>query len=476
MASAATTETGQTATAVDLSLDAYLAWGQQCPVEWAREALGVELWEMQAQILEAVRDYDYVAVRSSNAIGKTYLAAVAAIWRYHTKLPGRVVTTGATWEGVERLLWGNIHQILYNAPCRELGQDKLLKTSLEIAPGWDMFGLSVNRPEAFSGIRGPEGVFVIVDEASALEEDIHEAIMGLMASAGSKCLYIGNPLMPDGPFYRCFSSPQWKTFHLSAFDSPNVRAGRNEIPGLATQEWITGRRAEWGEDSPAYISRVLGDFPEFGTGVIIPMSVVDAAVERPVDPQGPMFGGCDPARFGRDSTVIALCQGQRAFHIERHHGLSTTAVAGRMLELNREYDLAWFNVDEIGLGAGVVDCCHDNGADNVHGVNVATAARDDLQFANLRAEAWYNMADWLKTGSIPNDPLLRSALASVRLGGWTGKGQRKLEPKEKTIERLGRSPDEGDALMLALVPPLPQEQVVQYDTVDAYGQITSWDD
>src|SRR5688572_28783242 len=41
------------------------------PVGFAREIIGVRLWEKQIEILEAVRDYPRVTVRSSHCVGKT---------------------------------------------------------------------------------------------------------------------------------------------------------------------------------------------------------------------------------------------------------------------------------------------------------------------------------------------------------------------------------------------------------------------
>jgi len=49
------------------------------PALFACEALGVELWSKQVEILTAVRDARLVAVRSGQGVGKTFAMAVLAL-------------------------------------------------------------------------------------------------------------------------------------------------------------------------------------------------------------------------------------------------------------------------------------------------------------------------------------------------------------------------------------------------------------
>ena len=231
------------------------------PLDWLEGVLDVHLWSRQAQIAEAVRDHPRVCVPSSNAVGKSFLAACLAIWYLEATCPGYVVITGASWTGIEKVVWPWISRFLARAPV--LGGD-LISTEWRRGPHWGAFSVSTAEEERIAGFRTEHGVFVIVDEASQLSQPIHDAIVGLSASAGSRVLYIGNPLRTVGPFRDAARSADWHTISISALESPNVLAGEEVIPGLATRKWVAQCRREWGTESAAYYARVLGEFPPTG--------------------------------------------------------------------------------------------------------------------------------------------------------------------------------------------------------------------
>ena len=77
--------------------------------------------------------------------------------------------------------------------------------------------------------------------------------------------------------------------------------------------------------------------------------------------------------------------------------------SGRVVsDMNEDHKIR-ANVDVIGLGAGVVDRAKEVLADRpgqVVGVNVAEAAADTERFANVRAEAYWQLRQSFETGSI----------------------------------------------------------------------------
>jgi len=430
------------------------------PVGWVHTALGVRLWEKQARIVEAVRDHPRVAVRSSNAVGKSFVAACLTAWYLETHTPGYVVTTSSSWRGVEKVLWPEIRRLVRGARVNLGGT--LLKTEWQRGDRWGAFGVSADVPENFAGFRTERGVFVIVDEASAIEPEIMEAILGLMASADSKLLMIGNPLRPAGPFYEAFRSPGWETLHISALESPNVRAGREVIPGLATREWVEARRAEWGEDSPAWQARVLGEFPREGEDTLIPLAWVEAAMEREPQRRGELRMGVDVARYGSDRTAIVIRDDGAVRYIESHTKQSTMETTGRILALARDRGIPPESVfvDDSGLGGGVTDRLGEQGF-CVNAVNFGAGAREPGRFANLRAECYWRLRDALNPEredavSIPRQFSALAHECTLPRIGYTSRGQVKLEDKDRIRRRHGRSPDLADALALTFAQGRPQ--------------------
>jgi hypothetical protein len=107
-------------------------------------------------------------------------------------------------------------------------------------------------------------------------------------------------------------------------------------------------------------------------------------------------------------------------------------------------------VDGTGVGGGVVDRLRQL---RVPCRDVQFSAKPDrhivdgVEWANKRAEMWGGMREWLKGGSIPDDPELKRQLCGVEYA-LNLKGQIQLEKKEDMKKRGLDSPDIADALAL----------------------------
>ena len=67
---------------LDPSKEDDLAIYQKDPVGFANDILGVSLTPAQMELLEAVRDYEIVQVKSATGVGKTFVLGVLAVWVY----------------------------------------------------------------------------------------------------------------------------------------------------------------------------------------------------------------------------------------------------------------------------------------------------------------------------------------------------------------------------------------------------------
>lgn len=213
-----------------------------------------------------------------------------------------------------------------------------------------------------------------------------------------------------------------------------------------------------------------GDFSagsEDGEFQVIPTDWIKAAQDRwTPDGGGRMDAiGVDVAQGGKDNTILA----------PRHEGTSTkywiaelkswkgsetpdgSSVAGRVIQHQR--DAAQINID-MGGGYGGSTFEHLRDAEmSVLGFvpsGASTAKTSDglLGFANMRAEAIWKVREMLdpmseETVALPPDPQLRADLACYNWKLKTG-GMIQIESKEDIKKRLGRSPDRGDAVVIAL--------------------------
>ena len=430
------------------------------PVSWCKRALGVSLWSKQASILEAVRDNPRVAVRSSNAVGKTYTAALAAIWFLEGHYPSYVVITSSSWKQLLKAMWPEMRKLVNNAPYHLGGE--LLTMEWNRGDQWGAFSVSPDAPENFSGFRAPGGTLVIIDEGSSLAGETMDAITGLCAGSNSKILMIGNPLRPSGPFFDAFSDPAWHCMSISAFESPNVVQGKDVIPGLATLEYIEGARNKWGEDSPQYMARVLGEFPDIAEDVLIPLSWAEASIDRNCDTKRDhdrTHMGADIARGGGDRIVLIIRDHRavRYMEIRQHKSLMNTA--GRIMRLADTWGIPGerVHIDDIGMGGGVTDRLHELDF-AVDGVNFAAKGNDPDSYLNLRAECFWCVRDALNPTSgatklgIPNKYKDLAMECTIPHLDFTSRGQIKIEAKDNIKKRLGHSPDLADALALSYRP------------------------
>ena len=447
------------------------------PVAFAREVLGVELWHKQVETLTALTEHRRVAVKSGNGLGKGFCAAVAALWFVHTRPDAIVLTTAPTFRQVRHILWRQIRR-LYHPASETLG-GRMLDTRWELPDGRYAMGLSADGADQFQGFHSPN-VFIVVDEAEGVGDEIYEAIESVMTSAEPLLLLIGNPTTISGAFRRAFyeESRIYRNITISALDSPNVQAGRVVIPGLTTPRWVEERREIWGEDNPIYQARVLGEFPEQGDNTLLNLSDIEAATRRPHNnpfpggertlPAGPELvegpsvhpstssGRTDSLPLegaGGNEGVILRRRGDRVEDIRVLRQMDTMQLAGWVVAAIRECNPAQVYVDEIGVGAGVVDRLRELGHP-VRGVNVAHKAHQDGLYLNLRAEGYWTLRQRFMSGSIsiPADSQLVGELAALRYS-YDSQGRLRMESKDEMRKRGLPSPDKADALMLAFLAP-----------------------
>jgi len=423
------------------------------PVRFAEEVLGVELWSKQKEVLEALTEHPRVAVKSGNGLGKGYSAAVAILWFIICHDPAVVLSTAPTFRQVRHVLWREVHRLFRRAKFQLEG--KLLDTRLELSEVRYALGLSADSDEEFQGFHSPN-MFIVVDEAEGVEEVIYEAIEGVMTSENCRLLLIGNPTTMSGCFRRAFYEDRelYHNITISALDSPNVKEGHPAIKGLASQRWVEERRKVWGEDNPIYRARVLGEFPDQAEDTLIPLSAIEAAVNKEgssVDEAGPLIIAVDVARFGSDKSVILRRRGMVVEEIKSYRNLDTMKLAGQVAEAINSWQPLEVMIDEVGIGAGVVDRLKEQGH-RVRGINVGTTAQDNEHYANLRAEGYWNLRQLFMDGTIalPNDNELIGQIAALRYS-FNSLGKAVIESKDEMKRRGVPSPDKADALMLAFL-------------------------
>jgi hypothetical protein len=226
---------------------------------------------------------------------------------------------------------------------------------------------------------------------------------------------------------------------------------------------------------PLRSQMLKGDFTAGGEDnawQVIPTAWVEAAQARWTErkPKGVKMTslGVDPARGGRDQTVLSPRYDWWFDKQIVRDGVDTPESSDvTALIYKHAKDNCAIQLDIIGgAGASVYDNLKTNNM-NVHSIDGrhTSHARDrtgKLGFANFRAEMWWRMREALdpengeQIALPPSRPLL-SDLCSPRWKLSTkgiqveGKGANQEDEAWSVKKRLGRSPDLGDAAVYALI-------------------------
>lgn len=304
--------------------------------------------------------------------------------------------------------------------------------------------------------------------------------------------------------------PKWKIFSLSALNHPNILAElkgeKPPIPNAVSlaqvQQWF-GEWADkiptndkrpgdiewppqsnvWYRPSPSMKGRVLGIRPTDGVDTVFGQHTWESAITPRYTDEYVWIHRCgitvgvDVATYGDDNSVIHIRSGPLSLHHESHNGWGPSRVADRIKELCVEW-ASWYNardkggmfgrpplqpsqvavlIELDGPGFAVLDNCKGFGPWS--GLKVAEPSDEFDQlgtpkYFNKRSEIWHSGASKANRGEMDLSRLPQDVLRRLRDQLMTPAyellpaGTIKVEAKDDIKERLSRSPDDADSLLV----------------------------
>tara|TARA_B100000965_G_scaffold406858_1_gene449872 strand:- start:5327 stop:6733 length:1407 start_codon:yes stop_codon:yes gene_type:complete len=425
---------------------------QNDPVRFVQEILGVEPFDYQAEFLrEVASPTRRLSVRSGHGTGKSTTASWAMLWFLMLKFPCKVVVTAPTSSQLFDAMFSELKRWIGELPreLQELLNVKSDRVELVAAPAEAFISCRTaraeNAGEALAGVHS-DNVLLVIDEASGVPEVVFEASAGSLSSTNATVLMLSNPTRSSGTFFESHNRMRksWWTRRWSCQDSP-----------LVAPEFIDEMRDRYGENSSAFMVRVMGEFPLADDDTIIPFHLVEAAQHRDIEesPETPMVWALDVSRYGGDKTALCKRRGSVVTELRSWGGLDLMQTVGRV---KAEYDaLEPFEqdhleimIDSVGMGAGCFDRLSELGLP-VRAINVSESPSMKETYLNLRAELWFKTKAWLENRSckIPKNNQLLSELTSLRYT-FTSSGKIKAESKQDLKKRGFNSPDLADSLAL----------------------------
>lgn len=390
-----------------------------------------------------------LATASGHGVGKSALVAWVTLFYMSTRPDCLGTVTANTERQLKNRTWRELAKWYKLSIVRDMFKwERESFRSVEKPETWYTAAIpwSETNSEAFAG-QHEKYTFMIFDEASGIANVIWQVASGAMTTPGAMWLAFGNPTQTSGAFYDCFhkASKRWITRNI---DSRTAK--------MADAKYLNELVEDYGEDSDYVRVRVLGQFPRQASAQLIPTDVVEAAMARNLDEEDykdyPLLMGVDVARYGDDATCFVWRRGPKVIKYEFHKQRDLTAIAQILaVHLEREHVQSVY-IDEVGVGAGVVDMMTRMGYD-VIGVAVSRKASNPRVYYNLRVELWDSLKKWLETADIPDKPNIRDQLVGPEYSFERVSGKMLLERKEDMKKRGLESPDFADALAMTLLVP-----------------------
>jgi hypothetical protein len=294
-------------------------------------------------------------------------------------------------------------------------------------------------------MRGTYFDYVVIDEVADMRPELWgEIIRPALADRKGGALFIGTPKGANllSKLYHA-SPPDWLCAMYRADETALIDEG--EL-ALARQTMSDNQ----------YRQEFLCDFSASSDNVLITIDQAAEAARRAHQPgdiqYSPVIIGVDVARFGDDRSVIVRRQGLQLFRPWVMQGIDNMDLAARVASQVVEHQPDAVFVD-AGRGEGVIDRLRQLGHPCIE-VNFGGAAGNP-QYRNKRSEMWDDLAKWIRAGgSIPNDADLKTDLCTPTYSMANAAGKFELESKDRIKERIGRSPDIGDAIALTFAYPV----------------------
>ena len=412
-------------------------------------------WVIVLMVERAMNDLGprRISISSGHGIGKDAILSMLILWYLFCHKDAQVPCTAPSSEQMYDILWKEIALWLRRMPKPAQDVYEWSASYVRIKERYETWFARAKTarkeaPEALAGVHG-EYVFMAVDEASGVAEEIYNTAEGALTNENILVFLISNPTRLQGYFYDSHHKfrENWQCIQFDSRESP-----------IVDKQFVEGIIAKHGEDSDEFKIRVAGVF----------------ANEDAVDKQGyvPMFGendikevadmgkfrpgwarlGIDPAGEGRNETIFVVRDRFRA-KIAAVEKISTgLSIADKAIQIMDLFGIPDWQVTVDAFGVGK-DCIQElaMAGFRVHAVNTGDPLDaddpDKALYINMRAQSSWRARMWIKKGGeLVRNPRWKQLL--------TVRYRRQLSGKLKVMDKAEMrkqgipSPDAWDAFSL----------------------------
>jgi hypothetical protein len=470
------------------------------PVEWAVRFLGVRretlVWSLNpgyethewdgtpdplVRIGQALAEWKDVGVESGTSTGKSFWAACLILWFLACWERSRVFTFAPKEDQLKLYIWKEITELWprFQAIFPNAEKSTLRIRMIPGSDAWGAFGYPVGiEADKETAIRAQgmhaEHMLLIYEEMPGIPLPVIRSGQHTSTGEHNLRLGLGNPDSQQDTLHQFCMQSGVVHIRISALDHPNIVCGKTIVPGgSVSRKHVERERADFGEGSAAFQSRIRGISPRQAADSVIRWEWLEAAAARYNDLSlrvGHRALGADVANSENGDqaalsrwlgaccleVMVKPCPDANVFGFE----IGVEMAANKIQPLH-------VGVDNVGVGAGAVNELKrlgyyvqalNSGDPPVPEVELGTdegrsafgpreTVADATPFRNLRAQMWWQLREDLQYGRIalPYDEKLFRELVTPK---WEPKnGKIVVQPKEEIRDLLGRSTDRADAVV-----------------------------
>lgn len=406
-------------------------------------------------------------ISSGNGAAKTAFGAMTYLMLMYTQRV-RARITANTDPQMKSIIWPEYDiwfgHARYSREFFEKQGTSIKALDEKLGETWRLDAVTWNEqsPASMSGLHNKGGcVMYIFEEAPGIPAVIWQYASGAFTETETIKIHLafGNSDDPESKFEQNMSSPLW---HSRRIDTRTLK----HIDPKQIEAWLL--EAGGNEDHDDFRVRVRGLPRKTAKDSIISLETVEAALQRRVgfDKTSvsalPVILRCDPAWTGGDETTIWYSQGHYACLLERYkldktQGQDHMFTYLKLCQWERELGADVVFLDQ-GEGTAIYTLANNAGK-SWELVSFAMSPNDtpefkDSQYANMRAQMYYEANRYLMAGGIldSREPewieIIKKQLTWAKGGRHKVHGKKIVEPKVDIKARVGQSPDVADGFIL----------------------------
>lgn len=384
--------------------------------------------------------------KSKSMLNFSVKKAFERVGTYYHAFPEYGQGRKSLWDGIDRD--GN-RTLPYHIPPEVRAATNKTEMKIELINGsiWQIIGA-----DNFDSLVGPNPVGLVCDEWAVSDKypQAWDYFRPILAENGGWAIFVYTPRGRNHGwdlYQMAQNNPDWFCQLLTVDDTHAI-----------TKADIESER-EAGMSDDMIQQEFYCSFLASTEDIVIPFGFIQSALRRDVVyNRSGRIAGFDAARFGNDRNALVIRQAGQIIHAETWRGQDTVQSAGKLIH---DYKSGFFDciaIDVIGIGAGIYDMVNNANVPCI-AVNVSESPSDDSRFVKLRDELWWKLREWfqepncsISEGIMPqNRSALLADIQDIHYE-YNPRGQIKIERKEDMKERLGFSPDIGDALCCTFAP------------------------